>query len=88
MMFAELPDGFTFGKGEYAYRGGKTRRVGVDYRKRRAFDMLKVVANGRERYFARSESDNWRFLSEDWQEFPSVREMVLVMCTKHRMGVE
>ena len=84
MMFAGLPDGFTFGEMESAYRGGQTWRVTVYYRKRPAFDMVKDydLALDRERYLA------LRCKSKDWQEFSSLREMVLVMCTKHRMGVE
>jgi hypothetical protein len=84
MMFAGLPDGFTFGKGESAYLVGQTWFVTVYYRKRPAFDMVKDydLALDRERYLA------LRCKSKDWQEFPSLREMVLVMCTKHRMGVE
>lgn len=84
MMFAGLPDGFTFGKGESAYLVGQTWRVTVYYRKRPAFDMVKDydLALDRERYLA------LRCKSKDWQEFSSLREMVLVMCTRHRMGVE
>lgn len=90
MMFAGLPDGFTFGKGESAYLVGQTWRVTVYYRnlhsviKRPAFDMVKDydLALDRDRYLA------LMCKSRDWQEFSSLEEMVLVMCTRHRMGVE
>ena len=79
-----LPDGFTIGWGESAYLVNQTWCVTVYYRMRPAFDMIKDydLALDRERYIA------LRCKSKDWQEFPSLREMVLVMCTKHRMGVE
>jgi len=84
MMFAGLPDGFTTDEGKSGHMMGQTWCVTVYYRKRPAFDMVKDydVALDRERYLA------LRCKSKDWQEFSSLREMVLVMCTKHRMGVE
>ena len=92
MMFSGLPEGFTFGKHdeESGYTMGQTWSVGVYYNKRPAFQMLKEfeVALDRPRYAARSTINILREDSGDWQEFPSLGEMVLVMCTKHRMGVE
>ena len=86
MMFTGLPDGFTFGKGESAYLVGQTWHVTVYYRKRPAFDMVKDydLALDRERYLALMCKSKEVF---GWKEFSSLREMVLVMCTKHRMGV-
>jgi hypothetical protein len=89
-MFAGLPNGFTFGKGKSGHMMGETWSVGVYYNKSPAFQMLKEfeAALDRPRYAARSVINILREDSKDWQEFSSLGEMVLVMCTRHRMGVE
>jgi hypothetical protein len=85
MMFVGLPDGFTMEKEKSGVLIGETWAVAVYYKKRLAFQMVSDfdVSDGRPRYSARSVT-----YSSDWQEFSSLGEMVLVMCTKHRMGVE
>ena len=89
MMFVGLPDGFTMERAGHLI--GETWAVGVYYKEIPAFQMVSDfdVADGRPRYAARSVAMN--SLTEDfygWQQFSSLGEMVLVMCTKHRMGVE
>ena len=84
MMFVGLPDGFTFAKEKSGVLIGETWTMAVYYKKRLAFQMVADfdVPDDRLRYAARSVK-----YSSDWQEFSSLGEMVLVMCTKHRMGV-
>ena len=85
MMFVGLPDGFTFAKEKSCVLIGETWAVGVYYKERFAFQMVSDfdVSDDRLRYAARSVT-----YSGGWQKFSSLGEMVLVMCTKHRMGVE
>ena len=91
-MFVGLPDGFTFAKEKSGVLIGETWTVAVHYKKRPAFQMTKDfdVSDDRPRYAARSIVDipYWVDSGGDWQEFSSLGEMVLVMCTKHRMGVK
>lgn len=92
MMFVGLPDGFTIEKGKSGHLMGETWSVRVYYKKRPAFQMVSDFygPNGRPRYSARSIANiaYWVDLGGDWQEFSSLGEMVLVMCTKYRMGVK
>ena len=94
MIFVELPDGFTVEKGESNYLVDQTQtwRIRVHYKKRPAFEMTKDfdVPDGGPRYAARSIVDipYWVDSGGYWQEFSSLEEMVLVMCTKHIMGVK
>jgi hypothetical protein len=84
-MFVGLPDGFTFAKRDSGMLIGETWTVAVYYKNKLAFHMVSDfdVPDDRLRYAARSVTHY-----SGWQEFSSLGEMVLVMCTKHRMGVE
>ena len=89
MVFVELPDGFTVEKGESNYLVDQTQtwRIRVHYKKRPAFEMTKDFDS---RYTARSIVDipYWVDSGGYRQEFSSLEEMVLVMCTKYIMGVK
>ena len=91
MMFVGLPDGFTIEHETSGHLMGETWAVAVYYNKRPAFQMVSDfdVSDDRPRYTARSVVNipYWVDSGGDWQEFSSLGEMVLVMCTKHRMGV-
>ena len=86
----DLPDGFILKPKQVGRLMGSTWDMEVYYRKtptdyaKPAFEMAKQddIQQDKSRYAARLMQGG------KWQEFPNIKEMVLIMCTKYRIGIK
>lgn len=86
----DLPDGFILKKKQVGRMMGSTWDMEVYYRKtptdyaKPAFEITKQydINNDKTRYAARL------ITGGKWQEFSDVKGMVLIMCTKYRIGIK
>lgn len=84
-----LPDGYILKKRHVGRMMGGEWDVEVYWRKSPA-DYAQVAFEMTKQYDPQSDGARYagRFPKGKWQEYQSLKEMVMVMCSKHRIGVQ